>query len=506
MTPVLDSAPASPHEPQRPSGDSYIDVAIVGAGFSGLGMAIQLIRHMPHLSFLIFEKSGGIGGTWRENTYPGCACDIPSHLYSFSFEPNAQWSRMFGSQPEIQDYLEKCAAKYGVLSRIRLHCAIASAAWNESTRRWELTTAAGDKLFARVFVSAVGALNLPNIPSIPGLAQFSGPVFHSSQWDHSVPLEGRNVAVIGTGASAIQFVPRIAPVVTKLMLFQRTPAWVAPRGDFTFSPKLQDRFRRWPALARWFRHLLFLVFEARVALFLNGVARRGMTRLVRKHLTAQIEDPRLRAALTPAYAMGCKRILVSDDFYPALARENVELVTSAIERIDGQTIVTADGTTRRADVLILGTGFRPMERMAAIDIVGRSGIRLIEAWREGPNALLGIAVSGFPNLFLLLGPNTGLGHNSALLMIEAQIGYVIRALKLLERRKCDAMVLRRARELRFTAHLERRLKRTVWQSGGCRSWYQDERTGKNFAIWPGSVIEYLARTRRVSAADYELSR
>jgi cation diffusion facilitator CzcD-associated flavoprotein CzcO len=482
-----------------------IDVLIAGAGFSGIGMAIQLVRKMPHLSFLILEKSADSGGTWYENTYPGCACDIPSHLYSFSFELNPEWSRMFAPQLEIQAYLKRCAEKYDLPSRIKLNASATDAIWNESTARWHVIANTGEQFLARFFVSAIGALHIPSYPALPGLSNFAGPVFHSAQWDHSVPLEGMHVAVVGTGASSIQFVPQIAARVAKLSLFQRTPAWIVPRPDFAFSEKAKERFRRWPGAAWLFRLHVFWLLEIRVAGFLRaGAIRRFMAKVARQHLHRQIPDPALRTELTPSYDLGCKRVLVSSDFYPTLTRPNVELVREAINDVREHGIMTADGTEHKADVLIFATGFKIAEALSSIHIVGRDGLDLHEAWQERPSAFFGITVSGFPNFYLLLGPNTGLGHNSVVLMIEAQINYIISALKLLERRRKKFMVLRPGRQQRFLAALDRRLENTVWQSGGCRSWYQDQVTGKNIAIWPGSVIGYRWRTRSVSAADYDL--
>ena len=483
-----------------------VDVLIAGAGFSGLGMAIQLRRQLPAVTFLILEKGHDIGGTWYENSYPGCACDIPSHLYSFSFERNAEWSRMFAGQAEIQTYLKRCAEKYDLFPHIRLNTRLCELAWDDASLCWRAVTADGEKIEAQAFVSAVGALHIANYPDLPGLPDFRGSAFHSAQWDHSVDLNGKNVAIVGTGASSIQFVPEIAKHAGRLHLFQRTAPWILPRLDFPISEKWKRRFSKWP-IAEWaFRQFLFWLLEIRVFGFLgNRWLRNQGVQIARRHREKQVPDPTLRAALTPHYEMGCKRILISSDFYPALSQANVELVTAPIQKITTNGIVTADGQERPADVLIFGTGFKISDILRDVRVVGRDGALLSEEWRNRATAFFGITVRGFPNFFVLLGPNTGLGHNSVVLMIEAQVQYIISCLKLLRNRKKRALDLRRGRLESFMTRIDHRLKPTVWQSGGCRSWYQDQSTGENIAIWPGSVVEYFLRTRRASPDDYQFS-
>ncbi len=480
------------------------DILIIGAGFSGLGMGIRL-KQAGFDSFLILEKSSEIGGTWNENRYPGCACDIPSHLYSFSFDLNPGWSRMWSGQQEIQDYLKRCAARYGIEPRIRFNTCLTEAAWSESTGRWEARLSDGSTIEARVVVSGMGPLHIPNIPRLPGLEQFQGPVFHSAQWRTDAELAGKRVAVIGTGASAIQFVPEIAPVVDRLYLFQRTPAWILPRMNFAIPEACRRLFHRAPLLMWLFRKLIFLQHEMLVFGFLgNRAMRRWGERQAKKHLASQVADAKLRALLTPDYELGCKRVLASNTFYPALTRPNAELVTSAIESVGARSIRTADGKEREVDAIIFGTGFLVAEPFRGTRVLGRGGVEIHDAWRERVSAYLGITVAGFPNFFLLLGPNTGLGHNSVVLMIEAQIRYVISCLKLMERRGCRVMEVDSAAQARFAAEIRTRLARTVWQSGGCRSWYQDER-GENPTIWPGSVSRYVLRTRSASAGDYRFT-
>jgi cation diffusion facilitator CzcD-associated flavoprotein CzcO len=482
-----------------------LDVLIVGAGFSGLGMAIKLLQ-AGTTSFLVIEKADDIGGTWYANRYPGCACDIPSHLYSFSFDRNPEWSRMFSPREEIQNYLKSCAQRYGLTPYIRANAAMLEAVWDEALSLWRVTTADGSTLRARVLVSAVGGLHVPKYPEIQGLEKFAGPKFHSTEWDASVPLEDKRIAVIGTGASAIQFVPEIAPRAGRLYLFQRTPPWVVPKSDFAIPERWKKRFRNVPLLGWLFRKAIFWLYEARVVGFL-GVdwVRNRAEKIARDHLEAQVPDPKLRALLAPKYDFGCKRVLISNDFYPALQRPNVELVTDRIAEVREHSIVTQDGTERPVDVIIYGTGFRATEPLHDVRIVGRNGIDLNQAWKERISAYLGVTVSGFPNFFILLGPNTGLGHNSVVLMSEAQIGYVMDCLRLMRRHDSKVIEVKPAIQQRFIDDVQRRLAGTVWQSGGCRSWYQDPRSGENAVIWPGSVVSYKLRTRSASAADYELT-
>ncbi len=484
---------------------SVLDVLIVGAGFSGLGMAINLLE-AGTTSFLIIEKADDIGGTWYVNQYPGCACDIPSHLYSFSFDRNPEWSRMYARREEIQDYLKSCVERYGLASYIRVNTAMRSAVWDGSAALWRVTTAAGAEFQARVLVSAVGALHVPLYPKIKGMEKFAGPAFHSTDWDASVQLEGKRVAVVGTGASAIQFVPEIAPAAEKLYVFQRTPPWIVPKGDFAIPERWRKRFRKVPPLGWLFRKALFLRYDLRVFSFLKkGWLRKRAEEMARRHIQAQVPDPSLRARLTPSYEFGCKRVLISNDYYPALQRSNVELVTDGIAEVREHSIVTQDGKEREVDVLIYGTGFRASEPLHDVRIVGRDGVDLAQAWRERISAFLGVTVSGFPNFFMLLGPNTGLGHNSVVLMSEAQVGYVMDCLQLMRRRGNHVIEVKPDIQKRFVEEVRQRLAGTVWQSGGCVSWYQDATTGENPTVWPGSVVAYMRRTRSVSAADYELS-
>ena len=490
-------------ENERKSAAVSVDVLIVGAGFSGLCMAIKL-QQARQESFLLIEKSDDLGGTWQENRYPGCACDVPSHLYCFSFDLNPDWNRMYAGQQEIWEYLKSCAKRYGILPHIRLKTQLREAVWDEDRGLWHVVAGDGLTIDARVLVSGIGALHVPSYPALPGVERFAGPSFHSAKWDASVRLEGKNIAVIGTGASAIQFVPQIAPRAGKLHVFQRTPAWIVPKPDFSIREKWKRRFRRIPGIMWAFRKYLFWTHEFRVLAFLgNKWMRRWLEGIARHHLEKQIEDPQVRAALAPNYELGCKRVLFSNDFYPTLNRPNVELVTERIAEVREHSIVTQDGTERPADVLIYGTGFRVTEPMIGVRLVGRGGVEIHDAWRERMSAFLGVTVSGFPNFFILLGPNTGLGHNSVVLMIEAQVRYVLSCLKMMRRRGQKVLSLRAERQKHFVEQIVQRLGRTVWQTGGCRSWYQDQKTGENTTLWPGSVVDYMRRTRSAAAKDYE---
>lgn len=475
------------------------DVVIIGAGFSGLAAAARMSR-LTRCSYVILEKGDDVGGTWRDNTYPGCACDIPAPLYSFSFLQNPDWRELFAAQPEILDYLRDASRRLGLFEHIRFHATVSSADWDVTTNRWQVATLDGRRFSARYLVNAVGFLHHPLIPRIPGIDQFSGPVFHSARWDHSVELAGKKVAVIGTGASAIQFVPAIVDTVAEMTIFQRTPPWIVPKSNRRFSETERARVRH-NALARWRRRTrLFWIHEKRVKGFLGDeLAMRPTHRMAVDHLERQVQDAGLRAKLTPSYAIGCKRLLISSDYYPALCKPHVNVVADPIRRLADRAVVTATGQLVEADVIIYGTGFDAQHAITHIPIRGRDGIPLEKAWSSGPQAYLGTLVSGFPNLFLMCGPNTGLGHNSQIFMIEAQANYLGRCIRSAHG---DAVVeVGRAAQDRYNDQLQRRLASTVWQAGGCTSWYQDAKTGRNTLLWPKPVLSFWLRTRRVRRAD-----
>lgn len=477
-------------------------VAIVGSGFGGLGTAIRL-RQEGIDDFVILERAADVGGTWRDNSYPGCACDVESHLYSLSFAPNPGWTHRFSRQPEIWAYLQRLAREHDLLRRIRFQAEVRGAAWDGNERAWRIDTSQGE-VTAAALVLATGPLSEPALPGIPGLDRFQGRVFHSARWDHAYGLGGRRVAVIGTGASAIQFVPAIQPQVARLHLFQRTPAWVLPRFDRPIRRWQRAVYRRIPGVQSALRLIIYMGRELSVFLFRHPPAMRRLQFVARRHLASAIADPALRAKLTPDYTMGCKRILLSDDYYPALAQPNVEVVSDAIAEVRERSVVTADGNSRDVDAIILGTGFRPTDPPLAAHVRGRDGRTLREVWAGSPRAHLGTTVAGFPNLFLLLGPNTGLGHSSVVYMCEGQIEHVVGALRHMRAHGVDALEPRPEAQEAFVTELDRRMRGTVWLAGGCASWYLD-RTGRNSTLWPDFSFRYRARVARFRPEEYALS-
>jgi cation diffusion facilitator CzcD-associated flavoprotein CzcO len=501
MATAVDRDPA--HAPGPEAGDGHtFDVVIVGSGFSGLGMAIRLEQEGRH-NFVVLERGGDVGGTWQFNTYPGCACDVPSHLYSFSFAPNPDWSQTYSRQPEIRDYLHSCADRFGVRDKIRLGCELTSASWNEPEGVWEVETTDGP-LRARVLVSAAGPLFEPKHPELPGLDNFRGAIFHSARWDHDFDPAGKRVAAIGTGASAIQFVPEIQPEVERLHVFQRTPPWVVPHSNRPVSQFERRLFRALPAAQRAVRAA---IYASRELLVLGFVKRprlmRVIERLSRRHMEAQISDPELLRKVQPDYSIGCKRILPSNRWYQALGQSNVELVTEGIREVRPASIVDREGNEREIDAIILGTGFKVTEMPAARTIHGSDGRSLEAVWGNSPHAHLGSTVPGFPNFFMLLGPNTGLGHSSMVYMIESQISYVIDALRTMQRRGAARVEVRPEVERAYNSGIDRRMQGTVWNTG-CSSWYFDS-SGRNAALWPDWTWRFRRRTSRFDGSNYELS-
>lgn len=478
-------------------------VLIIGAGFGGLGAAIRLTRDRQ-LDFIVLEKSHEVGGTWRQNTYPGCECDIPPVLYSYSFEAPPDWARTRAAQPDILDYLSQVTDKYRLRSKIDFGTEVESCRWDEATGRWHVVATSGRVYVAQFLIVGTGALNVPKIPKIPGAETFRGTAFHSARWEHDVDLTSRKVAVIGTGASAIQLIPEIGGVAGEVQVYQRTPAWILPRRSLSLPTPAQRLLDRIPLSRRTFRNIAYWSAES-VAVGLNGhpAPLRALERRAVRHLHRQVSDPELRRALTPDYRIGCKRILRSQTYYPALTRPGTEVITQAIGEIRPHSIVTRDGTERPVDVIVYATGFHVSGSLARMPLVGRDGESLMDRWRQtGPRTHLGIMVSGFPNAFLLSGPNTGLGHNSVLLMVEAQIDYALAAMNLVDRRGCAALDVRPETQERFGADVQRRLANTVWTTGGCTSWYLDAR-GVNHSLWPGFSWQYWLRTRRVDRRGYD---
>jgi len=484
----------------------HVPVVVIGAGFAGIGAAAVLAR--AGRAVLVLERAPAVGGVWRDNTYPGCACDVESPLYSFSFAPNPTWSHVYAPQAEILAYLQDVVRRFGLADRIRCGVDVVEAAWDADAHVWRITTDHGD-LTADVLVSACGALSEPVLPSLPGLAEFAaagGTVVHSARWTPDLDVAERRVAMVGSGASAIQLVPQLARRAAELTVFQRTAPWIIPRRDREIPPARRARFAAHPTTLRLTRWGLF---GARELLVLGMVHRpalmRGVERLCRSHLRRQVPDPGLRALLTPSYRAGCKRILSSDEYYPTLNRENVELVPSGVARFEPGTVVAADGTRRPADVVVLATGFETTDLPIAHHVRGRDGRSLADVWKDGGMAALrGTTVHGFPNLFLLVGQNTGQGHTSMIQIIESQLAYVRAALDAMDRRGLVALEPLPQAQADWNARLAARLARTVWTTGGCSSWYQDDH-GRVTTLWPGSTVRLRLQTRRIDLNEYRLT-
>lgn len=478
-------------------------VAIVGTGFAGLGAAIALQR--AGIDHIVLERADDVGGTWRDNRYPGCRCDVPSHLYSFSFAPNPNWSETYSPQPEIFAYLRQTAERYGVADRTRFGAEVLDASWDASAQRWRLDTAAGP-VTADHLILGNGPLAEPSIPDLPGLDSFAGESFHSAAWPRDPKLAGKRVAVIGTGASAIQFVPEIQPEVASLTLFQRTPPWVLPHRNRKITAAEKTLYRTVPATQRFVRGLVYWTRE----LFVTGMLRNatsidGMEKMARKHLAEQVPDSRLREMLTADYRPGCKRLLPSNDYFPALSQPNVEVITEKIIEVRPEGVVTADGVVHEVDTIIYGTGFRVTDNPVAERVRNGRGVTLAEHWAEtGMQAYLGTTVPGFPNFFMLAGPNTGIGHTSLVVMIEAQLTYIVDALRKMEEVGAGAVEVRPSVLAAYTADIQEKASKTVWNTGGCASWYLDDH-GRNTVLWPDHTYKFTKPTRRFDARSYEFT-
>lgn len=509
--PAAQNASVAPHRIS-----ATVDVLVIGAGFGGLGMAVQLKRHGRD-DFVIVEQESGVGGTWWANRYPGAACDIPSLLYSFSFAPKSDWTRHYPGRAEIAAYLAGCVERFGLAPQLRLSTRVNGLDWDDVAQGWNARLQRDGEpeqsISARVVVAATGGLSRPSLPAIDGLHAFAGLLCHTALWDDRIGVRGQRigdelastppqrVGVVGTGASAIQLVPQLVARGTDVTLFQRTPPWILPRRDRPISDAEHARRTRWPLWQRAQRAAVWLQHEARVPAFTRWSAWVGprIEPVALRHLHRHVPPGALRDALTPRYRIGCKRILIADDFYPALLRPNTRLVTTPIAHVEGDGVRTADGALHRLDALVLATGFEAAETKAPRGIRGSGGIALDDAWAHGAQALLGTTVPGFPNLFFVVGPNTGLGHNSMVLMIESQIRYVLDALDRLDRAGARVAEARRDAFEAFNAELHSRLPRTVWASG-CTSWYQTA-SGRITTLWPGSTIEFRRRTRRFDASQ-----
>ncbi|MFF1908309.1 flavin-containing monooxygenase [Kitasatospora sp. NPDC058218] len=494
-------APAEPDAPAAPD-VPHVRVAVIGSGFGGIGAGVRL-RRAGITDFVILERADSVGGTWRDNSYPGCACDVPSHLYSFSFAPNPDWPRSFSGQPDIRAYLEKVTDVFGIRPHLRFNAEVTEARWEADRTRWRVTTTAG-QWTADAVVSAAGPLADPQIPDLPGLDSFTGKVFHSSRWDHDYDLAGKRVAMVGTGASAAQIIPNIQPRVGRLTVFQRTPAWVLPRRDRAITEAEKWLHNRLPVTTKLRRGTLFALRELQVDAF---VRRPGLLKVVQqlaeRHIAQGVADPALRAKLTPDYRIGCKRILLSNTYYPALAAANTEVVAAGLREVRGSTLVAADGSEHEVDAIVFGTGFHVTDMPIGARVFGVDGTSLAQEWKDGMEALRGSTVRGFPNLFFVIGPNTGLGNSSMILMIESQLNYLVDALTTLGSVGATAMQPTARAQRHWNLELQHRMDRTVWTTGGCRSWYLDS-SGKNTVLWPGSTTSFRRATRKVDLAEYEL--
>lgn len=483
------------------SGD--LDAIVIGAGFGGLTAAIKL-KEAGFGRLVVLEKADRIGGTWRENTYPGACCDVPSRLYSLSFALNPDWSRAYSPQPEIRDYMERVARQFGVMDLFRFNTEVESADWDEAAGLWRVAVKGGDTVSAPVLVSGLGQLNKPGYAGIPGRETFQGDSWHSARWRHDVDLKGKTVGCIGAGASAIQYIPEIARDAGKVIVFQRTPNYIVPRLDKPFSPFARWLFRTLPFTDRALRWFTWKMMDLRFEAFKAGTkAAEDFKALALKYLDDTVTDPALKAKLTPDYPIGCKRILVSDDYYQTLVKPNVEVVTEAVREVNPAGVRTGDGAEHACDVLIFGTGFITTDFISPVRITGRQGLTINEAWKDGAEAYLGVTVAGFPNLFLLYGPNTNLGHNSIIVMIEAQVGYMVEALKALKARGARALSVRPQAHARFNAQLQQDLAGTAW-AGSCSSWYKTD-SGKITNNWSGDTATYVKLMKQPALEDYEVA-
>ncbi|TVV45954.1 NAD(P)/FAD-dependent oxidoreductase [Thalassolituus sp. C2-1] len=481
---------------------THWDTIIIGAGVSGIGAAIKLLEQ-GFSDFLILEKYPDLGGCWRDNTYPGCACDVPSALYSYSFAQKPDWSRAFAPQAEILSYVRSTAERFGITPFIRYGIAVEDSFWQEESQQWLIKTAEGDvktELTANKIISAVGYLHEPIMPKLPGLKEFNGEVFHSSRWNHDCDLSGKRVAVIGTGASAIQFVPEIQPKVGKLSIFQRTPQWILPKPDHRI-PAVERAFFRLPLTLNSWRKLIYTGFEAFGVGFRKPLLLKWMQKIATAHINRKIKDPVLRRKLTPDYTMGCKRVLLSNNYYPAVAQSNVEVLATGVKEIRGNTVVGQDGSEAEVDVIILGTGFHVSDVPIARHVHGRDGRSLDDVWQGSPEAYRGTCIHNFPNFFLILGPNLAIGHNSAFIVIEAQINYIMGAIKTMQRNQLQTLEVKAEVQQGYNQRVQQELQGTVWNTGGCSSYYLDQ-NGKNSIGFPWSTYRMRQLLSRFDMASY----
>ncbi|WP_084385728.1 flavin-containing monooxygenase [Rhodococcus sp. WMMA185] len=487
----------------EPTADArHVDTLIIGSGFSGLGAAIKLTQ-AGKTDFLVLERGSDVGGTWRDNTYPGAACDVPSQLYSYSFALNPNWTRSFSPQPEIQKYIQSVSRKFKVLDKHLFNCDVKSARWNDATTRWEVSTTKGN-FSAKIVVSAVGTLCEPSLPDIEGIEGFEGEIFHSARWNHDADLTGKRVAVIGTGASAIQIIPEIGKKVSHLDVYQRTAPWILPRADREYTTLERAAFKYVPGFQRLYRTGVYLLRETQVfGLTKAPVFMKPLELSAELHLRSQIKDKALREKVAPNFQLGCKRILISNNYYPTLAQDNVDLVTDGIEKVTANSVVSKDGTVREVDAIVVATGFHVTDSPTFETIFGKDGRSLAQVFDDaGQRAYKGAAIANFPNMFFLTGPNTGLGHSSMVYMIESQLNYLVDALRKLDKHDIGKIEVREDILDRYNADIQKRLSNSVWNTGGCASWYLDKH-GNNTTLWPGFTFQFRNETQRFDLAAYD---
>ncbi|MFF0815451.1 flavin-containing monooxygenase [Rhodococcus sp. NPDC003318] len=496
------SRPVTGTAAARETSAREIDTLIIGSGFAGLGAAIKLTQ-AGKTNFLVLERGSDVGGTWRDNTYPGAACDVPSHLYSYSFALNPDWTRSFSRQPEIQRYIESASRRYNVLDKHVFDCDVQSARWSAETSRWVVETTRGS-FVAKIVVSAVGALCEPSLPDIPGIEGFTGEIFHSAQWNHDYSLTGKRVAVIGTGASAIQIVPQLAAEVGQLDVYQRTAPWILPRADREYTAAERLAFKYVPGFQKLSRLGIYLMRESQVVgLAKAPVFMKPLQFTAERHLRRQIKDRELRRKVTPNFRIGCKRMLISNNYYPALTQPNVDLVTDGIAEVTATGIVDNTGRAREVDAIVVATGFHVTDSPTFAGIFGRDGRSLAEVFdASGQQGYKGSAIANFPNMFFLVGPNTGLGHTSMVFMIESQLRYVVDAIDTVERNDIGTIEVRQDAQDRYNRDIQQKLSHSVWNNGGCASWYLDKH-GNNTTLWPGFTFEFRSITRKFDLDAYD---
>ena len=488
--------------PPANASPTRVTALIVGAGMSGLLAGVRL-KKAGIGDFVILERSDSVGGTWYDNQYPGASCDVPSHLYSYSFAPNPHWTRAFARQPEILAYFRKVADDHGLVPHIAFGTEVEGATFDEAAGEWSVHAADRRRWRSRILIVGAGQLNRPWIPDVPGRESFSGVQFHSARWRHDVDLAGKRVASVGNGASAVQYIPEIAPLVGRLTIFQRSANWIIPRPDKEITPEMHARYKALPIIPKLIRLLIYAINESRWGAFrqTGSWASRYLEKMARAQLESQVADPALREILTPDYPIGCKRVLITDDYYPAVGRDNVEVVTEPIARILPDGIETASGRHVPLDVIVWGTGFATAGFLAPMEIVGRGGLRIHDAWTNGAEAHRGVTVAGFPNMFLLYGPNTNLGHNSIIFMSERQMDYAMALIGTLLKRDLRSIEVKPQAQAAYNRELQDKLARTVW-SAGCQSWYKHD--GKITNNWAGSTVEYWRMMRRIDLASYDM--